>query len=37
MALTITQTGDISLPAYVQSTGAFSITGDELTTSVDII
>ena len=35
-SLTITQTGDISLPAYVQATAAFSIAGDDLTTSVDI-
>ena len=34
--LTIAQTGDISLPAYVQSTGAFSVTGDDLTTSVSL-
>ena len=34
--LTIAQTGDISLPLYVQATDAFSITGDELTTSVSL-
>ena len=34
--LTINQTGDISLPAYVQSTAGVSITGDDLTTSVDL-
>jgi len=34
--LTIDQTGDISLPLYVQATDAFSITGDELTTSVSL-
>lgn len=34
--ITIAQTGDISLPAYVQATGALSITGDDLTTSVDL-
>ena len=34
--LTIAQTGDISLPLYVQATDAFSITGDDLTTSVSL-
>jgi hypothetical protein len=34
--LTIAQTGDISLPVYVQATGAFSVTGDDLTTSVSL-
>ena len=34
--LTIAQTGDISLPAYVQATGALSVTGDDLTTSVSL-
>ena len=34
--LTIAQTGDISLPAYVQATAGLSISGDDLTTSVDL-
>ena len=34
--LTIEQTGNISLPAYVQATGALSITGDDLTLSVSL-
>ncbi|MDA9364365.1 hypothetical protein N9Q94_02595 [Flavobacteriaceae bacterium] len=34
--LTIAQTGNITLPAYVQSTGALSITGDDLTVSVSL-
>ena len=34
--LTISQSGDISLPAYVQAGGTLSVTGDELTTSVSL-
>ena len=34
--ITITQTGDISLPKYVESTGTLKLTGNEFTTSVDL-